>query len=84
MKNKTDDYIYTSNFSLASYLVYKKYFLEAVETDRSKKHTFIFQKNHIGDEVENLFYAGKLLINPLDYENARKTLKSRLYSIIKY
>ncbi len=84
MKNKTDDYIYTSDFSLASYLVYKKYFLEAVETDRSKKYTFIFQKNHIDDDVENLFYAGKLLINPLDYENARKTLKSRLYSIIKY
>lgn len=84
MKNNTDDYIYTSDFSLASYLVYKKYFLEAIETDRNKKHTFIFQKNHISDEVENLFYAGKLLINPLDYENARKTLKSRLYSIIKY
>ena len=84
MKNKTDDYIYTSDFSLASYLIYKKYFLESIETNKSKKYTFIFKKNEISDAVENLFYAGKLLINPLDYENARKTLKSRLYSIIKY
>lgn len=83
MKNKTDEYIYTSDFSLASYLVYKKYFLEAIETSRNGKYTFIFKKVQRNDDVENLFYAGKLLINPIDYESARKTLKSRLFSTVR-
>lgn len=78
-----ENYYYSNDIDVASMLVCKGYTLEDIVTVSHKKATFIF-KNHpaIKDAVDG-FWSNRLEVHPLEFANARKNLKSRIYAMQK-
>lgn len=79
-----DDYVnyyYQSDIDVASMLICKGYALEDIVSVSHKKVTFIF-KNHpaIKDAVDG-FWSNRIEVHPLEFANARKNLKSRVYAM---
>lgn len=82
----TDDYenyYYTNDIDVASMLVCKGYNLKDVVAISHNKATFVF-KNHpaINDAVDG-FWSNRIEVHPLEFSNARKNLKSRIYGMRK-
>jgi hypothetical protein len=92
-KNKQDEghiplddytnYYYTNDIDVASMLVCKGYNLKDVVAISHNKATFVF-KNHtaINDAVDG-FWSNRIEVRPLEFANARKNLKSRIYGMRK-
>ena len=79
-----DDYVnyyYQSDIDVASMLMCKGYALEDIVAVSHKKVTFVF-KNHpaIKDAVDG-FWSNRIEVHPLEFANARKNLKSRVYAM---
>lgn len=93
-KNKNEDYQYvrisdtkkyyqTQDFLLSVTLLCNGFLLETIEVNTKGKHLFIFRNDEQMAGFIERYFANKLLVNPVEYENARKNLKSRVYSQIK-
>ena len=78
-----ENYYYSNDIDVASTLVCKGYTLEDVVNSTSNKATFIF-RNHpaIKDAVDG-FWSNRIEVHPLEFANARKNLKSRIYAMQK-
>ncbi len=76
-------YYYSSDIDVASTLVCKGYELVDVVPVNPTKATFAF-KNHpaILDAVDG-FWSNRIEVRPLEFANARKNLKSRIYGMKK-
>jgi hypothetical protein len=76
-------YYYSSDIDVASVLVCKGYALVGVMPVNDIKATFVF-KNHpaIPDAVDG-FWSNRIEVHPLEFANARKNLKSRVYAMRK-
>jgi uncharacterized protein YdaT len=77
------NYYYTNDIDVASALICKGYTLEDIVPVSHIKATFVF-KNHpaIADAVDG-FWSNRIEVRPLEFSNARKNLKSRIYGMRK-
>jgi len=77
------NYYYSNDIDVASVLVCKGYALEDVVPISNNKATFVF-KNHpaITDAVDG-FWSNRIEVHPLEFANARKNLKSRIFGMRK-
>lgn len=79
MINNYKNYIKTSDLALSTAL--SLFFpLESVELENSGKSIFIFDRNSKTEEIIEKFWNGTLLVNPLQYFQQLKVLKSRIYA----
>ena len=77
------NYFYTSDFDLAVTLVCKNYTLATIDTEPSNKMVFVF-KNKIGlSDVVDGYWSNRITVNPLEFANQRKNLKSRIFGMRK-
>ena len=77
------NYFYTSDFDLSVTLICKGHTLATIDAEPSGKLIFVFKKNTgMGDVVDG-YWTNKILVNPLEFANARKNLKSRIFGIRK-
>ncbi len=79
-----DDYknfYYCSDIDIGATLVTKNIELVSIDKIGGTKVTFIF-KNHpdIKEMVEG-FWSNKIEVHPLEFANARKNLKSRIFAM---
>lgn len=73
----------TSDFDLSVTLICKGYNLEIIDTEPNGKLIFIF-KNTVGiSETIDGYWSNKIIVSPLEFANARKNLKSRIFAIQK-
>ncbi len=78
-----DRYYYTNDFDLSVTLLCKGFELAGIDAEQSGKKIFIFKKvKGIGAVIDG-FWGNDVLVRPLEYANARKNLKSRLYAMTK-
>ena len=78
-----EHYYYSNDIDVASALVCKGYALADIVPLNNNKATFVF-KNHpaILDAVDG-FWSNRIEVRPLEFANARKNLKSRIYGMKK-
>jgi hypothetical protein len=78
------DYFFTFSFDLSVFLICKEYELETIDNHEDKRLVFIFKKDDrdILDTVEE-YWSNKTTVNPLEFVNVRKNLKSRIYGMRK-
>jgi hypothetical protein len=73
-----NDYFETSELSLASALLCSGYKLVIVER-RNPKSIFLFERSEFLDQAIQGFWAGEMRLEPKQYFNSIKEVKSRLY-----
>jgi len=80
----TENYLCTFDFDLAVFLICKEYELETIDTKAGKRLVFVFKKDDrmIMDTIDE-YWSNKTTVNPLDFVNVRKNLKSRIYGMNK-
>lgn len=79
-----DDYFKTNDFPLVVTLVCKGFSLATLDRDdTSKKYEFFFDMSNSLKEVVDDYWLHRVSVDPLEYENHRKNLKSRMFSLIK-
>ena len=77
------NYIYISDIDVASTCICKNHELVSLEKLNDTKATFIFRnKTDISKTIED-FWNNEAFVHPLEFANARKNLKSRIYGIRK-
>ena len=80
------NYFSSQDFSLAVTLICKGFELATLDhlyQGNSKKYVFLFEiSDGINDVIDN-YWAHRVSVDPLEYENHRKNLKSRMFSLIK-
>lgn len=75
------NYFYTSDFDLSVTLICKGYDLATIDAEPNNKMIFVF-KNNVGIEgVVDGYWSNRVVVNPLEFANARKNLKSRIYGM---
>ena len=73
----------TSDFDLSVTLICKGYNLETIDAQPNGKLVFIFKNiAGISDIVEG-YWSNRITVSPLDFANARKNLKSRIFGMQK-
>jgi len=73
----------TSDFDLSVTLICKGYNLETIDSQHNGKLVFVFKNNAgISDVVEG-YWSNRITVSPLDFANARKNLKSRIFGMPK-
>jgi len=80
MRTPTAKSLACSDIEVASMLLTNGYKLLRTELTTPTRYTFYFEKNERIDNEVNNFYSGEMRINPLAFSNARKNLKSIIYS----
>lgn len=75
-------YFYSSDFVIATVLSLKGYELLTITKNESRsKYIFVFKiSKSLNDTVKD-FWHHRISVDPLEYENHRKNLKSRMFSI---
>lgn len=84
MRQETNDSeIYkTSDLSLASALLTLGYQIQEIEKNSiTSRATFLIKRDSELDGLIQLYFTGQLKVEPLNYFNNLKNLKTRLYSI---
>lgn len=79
-----DDYVnyyYSSDIDVASLLACKGYTLLDIVTVSHKKVSFIFKNHPAIKDAVNGFWSNRIEVHPLEFANARKNLKSRVYAM---
>ncbi len=69
----------TSDFYLTAFLLSKNYQFDSTQQSLGKL-TFIIIPDERLDSLVSDFYASKALVNPLDYQNQLRNLKSLIYA----
>lgn len=81
--DELDRYFETTDFDLSVALMCKNYVLESIENELGNKLVFVFQKDEDIEDVVDGYWSNKILVSPLEFANARKNLKSRIYGMKK-
>jgi hypothetical protein len=79
-----DDYknfYHCTDIEIAATLVSKGFQLASINKTSETKATFIFRKEVNIEAVVDAFWSNKVEVYPLDFANARKNLKSRIYAM---
>lgn len=79
--NDSKNYYSCSDIEIASTLVAKGYILASIEKISETKATFIFKKERGIESVVDGFWTNSIEVYPLEFANARKNLKSRIYAM---
>ncbi len=79
--NDYKKYYSCSDIEIASTLVSKGYILASIEKISETKATFIFKKKEGIESVVDGFWTNSIQVYPLEFANARKNLKSRIYAM---
>lgn len=80
----SDDYknfYHCTDIEIAATLVAKGFFLASINKISETKATFIFRKEANIQAAVDAFWSNKIEVYPLDFANARKNLKSRIYAM---
>lgn len=77
------NYFYTSDFDLSVTLICKGYNLATIDAEPNNKMVFVFKNNASIGEVVDGYWSNRVLVNPLEFANARKNLKSRIFGMRK-
>lgn len=81
--NDHKNYFYTNDFALSVTLICKSYELATIDKEGSGKYVFVFRLTRgIGSVIDG-YWLHKVSVDPLEYENHRKNLKSRMFSLFK-
>lgn len=77
-------YFYTSDFDLSVTLICKGYTLVTIDAESQGKFIFVY-KNDVGiKNVVDGYWENRITVSPLEFANARKNLKSRIFGIKKH
>lgn len=79
-----DDYknfYHCTDIEIAATLVAKGYQLASINKISETKATFIFRKEPNIKAAVDAFWSNKIEVHPLEFANARKNLKSRIYAM---
>lgn len=74
----SNEYYESSDLSLATTLSLY-YPLEAIDRKNPQKALFIFKRDQQMDKLIEAYWRGEIKVNPQEYFNALKNMKSRLY-----
>lgn len=77
------EYHYSTDIDVASTLICKGYTLVDITPVSGTKVTFIFNNHPTISEAEGGFWSNRIEVKPLEFSNARKNLKSRIYAMQK-
>jgi hypothetical protein len=76
-------YFHTYDFDFAVTLICKECNLVTIDTEQGGRLAFIFQDTPQIKEIFDGFWANKISVDPLEFTNIRKNLKSRIYGMKK-
>ena len=76
-----EHYAYISDIEIAATLVAKGFTLASIDKISETKATFIFRKERDIEDVVDGFWSNRIEVYPLEFANARKNLKSRIYAM---
>jgi len=80
MSKKSDNYFKTQHLNLSSALLCWGFKLKAIDRNPAdRRATFVFQRTEELDQAIQGFWSKELTIIPIDYYQAERELKSRLY-----
>ena len=75
------NFFYTTDFDLSVCLLCNEYNLVTIDAEPSGKKIFVFKNDAgIGDVIDG-YWSNRIEVKPLEFANARKNLKSRLYGM---
>ena len=78
------NYFYTSDFDLSVTLICKSYNLVTIDAEPSGKFVFVFKNESGIKDVVDGYWSNRITVSPLDFANARKNLKSRMFGAKKH
>jgi len=81
--NDHKNYFYTNDFPLSVALICKSYELATIDKEGSGKYVFVFRLTRGIGAVIDGYWLHRVSVDPLEYENHRKNLKSRMFSLFK-
>lgn len=76
--NTAANYYSTSDLALAT-AISLSYPLDSITGTNPRKATFLFKRSKKLNRLVELYWQGKLKVNPTAYFNQLKSIKSRLY-----
>ena len=76
-----NDYFRSSDISLSSALCCLGYQIEAVDKQNPAKAIFLIRRDENLDELVKLYFTHQLKVEPLDFFNSLKEIKTRLYNV---
>lgn len=76
------NFTYLTDFDLSVTLITKKCSLVAINADGGK-FVFVFKKDADIQKIIDGYWANEITVNPLEFANARKNLKSRIFGMQK-
>lgn len=79
MKTETNTYT-TTDIALGAYLVSIGYRIVSIDKTDPGRSEFYFARAEGLDKYVETFWSNKAQVNPLDYFNSIKYLKSRIYA----
>lgn len=79
--NDYEHFYYCTDIEIASTLVAKGFELASIDKISETKATFIFRKERGIDAMVDGFWTNSIEVYPLEFANARKNLKSRIYAM---
>lgn len=79
MNMKNNIYYQTSDISLATTLSLF-YPLHSIRSQENQKSFFVFEKTDVLNQLIKSYWSGSLKIEPKEYFNQLKNIKTRLYS----
>lgn len=77
------NYTYISDIDVASTCICKGHELVSIEKFNEIKATFIFKNQLEISKIIEDFWNNEAFVHPLEFANARKNLKSRIYRMKK-
>lgn len=77
------NHFYTYDFDFAVTLICKDCDLVTIDTEQGGRLAFIFEDTPQIKEIFDGFWANKISVDPLEFTNIRKNLKSRIYGMKK-
>ncbi|MCE9585091.1 DUF5659 domain-containing protein [Candidatus Nomurabacteria bacterium] len=77
------NYFYSTDFDLSVTLICKGHPLVTIDAERGGKLLFVFNSSPELGAVVDGYWSNKITVSPLDFANARKNLKSRIFGMRK-
>ena len=75
------DFIKSSDISLCSALNCYDYFIEKIERQNNGKAIFLIKRDKKIDEIIRKYFAHELRVDPLNYFNFLKEIKTQIYNL---
>lgn len=82
-QDSNDNYInmiQTSDFTLVCTLYSLGHSISGIDDSNNKRKVFLFKKNEKIDKDVKDFFENKSLVNPRDYDNSKREIKSQMFT----